>query len=755
MQSPMEREKHKESLARKLSEKDPSVYLVKPEKSSKSCAWNADCFSLIFNNNVKENYVYCQLCSNLITYNSVHGTGSLLRHHCYKKVMNNAKESSGGDRLLSVTSTPKMAKKSSRESENGMIPLNSSDSLRYQMKCRDNMRQKKDIEKLIANGDPSIDMRPPANIKSEVWSNGNFKIIYRDGHKLDFVLCLFCQSLITYKSKTGTASLLRHSCIKKLNASIKAEGANHGENIHEYVTLPISVTEHVDDADMTATSGGDTVSFANEIEPESDHEQYLANEIPDEYKDEASKLFQYLSYKDMQPTNLMHNSGFLNFGQYLINIGAEIGKINIRSILEGKQNSHAIIEENFMNTLQKMMKTKFEEYKIALSCDYWNDANRRLNFFTLYGHYINDDFEIKKINLGTVSFTEDFSVIDYKPVIISILENYFTNESQIETYLSNATVVAFDDMLDCFKSYSVINCACSKLNRIVQQLIDESNFRDHIPNDVLSSENWVHLWEFLESVEDGDDTETFEELKQILDPFMKAVKILSSEQKPTINEVYIFRKKIEDHFRIPRFTNAKLRDLALNLIQENFPMTNLHKIAVFLDPRFKSLKFMSHEERANVLSLVSKMIGSDDVDNNAGTIGVDNAGNKTRTTGLIKANDSMASDTAESTKYLIEYMDIVEERDENHDEVEIYVNLKYNDIYSSNILEFWESRYDLPHLQQLAREILCIPASGIIAEKIFTEDATLLTKRRLNVEIDNIKQMLYIHENFEMLSNFL
>lgn len=754
----MEREKHKELLARKLSEKDPSVYLVKPEKSSKSCAWSADCFSLIFNNNVKENYVYCQICSNLITYNSVHGTGSLLRHHCYKKVMNMQKQS--GDQKPLIASTPKIHKKlpndsNENETENNSISnilLTTPDSIRFQAKCRDNTKQKKDIEKMIANGDPSIDMRPPANIKSDVWSNGNFKIVYRDGNKLDFVLCLFCHSLITYKSKTGTASLLRHSCIKKLNAAVKSEceSPHHTDSIHEFITIPM---EQVDDVDTVGTSGGggDSASFTNETE--SDQVQYLANEFVDEFKDEASKLFQYFSYKDMQPQNLSQKRGFLSFGQYLINIGAEYGKVNIESILEGKHIANTMLEDNFMNILQKILKAKFEDNKIILSCDFWTDPNRKLNFFTLYGHYISESFEMKKLNLRTVNFTEEFSTIDYKQLIHSILEDYL-NGTSIETFLSRTTTVIFDEMIDCFKPYSTINCACLTLNRIVQQLIDECNFRDLIPHDILSTDNWYNVWEYLEAISDSANADAIEELKQILDPFTKAVKNLSYDQKPTINEVYIFRKKIEDHFRNTDFTNVKVRDLALNLIKENFPMTNLHKVAVFLDPRFKSLKFMSHEEKANVLSMVSKMLNTDDTDNNGGAITIGD-GNVQKIHTTRTNNDSITSDTAESTKYLIEYMDITEERDENHDEVELYVNLKYNDIYSSNILEFWESRYDLPHLQQLAREILCIPASGIVTEKIFTEDASLLAKRRLNVELDNIKQILYIHENFELLSNVL
>lgn len=757
----MEREKHKETLARKLMEKDPSVYLVKPEKSSKSCAWGADCFSLIFNNNVKENYVYCQICNNLITYNSVHGTGSLLRHHCYKKVMNLQKEENIIVKSLNFTATSKVLKKARGNEHNSLddILINSPESMKFQIKARDNTKQKKEIEELISRGDPSIDMRAPENIKSEVWSNGNFKILYQNGKKLDFVMCLFCHSLITYKSKTGTASLLRHSCIKRLTETIKRESHSpqQDENIHEYVTIPISETEeHGDDVDATQTTSADNLSYVNE----NDADQDSSIDYPDSLRGEILKVFHYFSFLDMQSPNLANRKGLLGFGQYFINIGAEYRQIKLVELLDGPKQpaspTYASESEKYIFHIQEMLKPKFEDHKIALSCDYWTDPNRKMNFITLYGHYIGDMFQIKKVNLGTVSFVESFQSIDYKQSIVTMLENYFTCENDIEAFLSNTTTVVFDEMTDCFKSLQTISCSCSTLNRIVLQLIDECGLSKVLPSDVIVSENWSNVWEYLEMGDDNIDSATLEEFKQILDPFVKAVKSLSSDQKPTINEVYIFRKKIEDHFRNTRLSNGKIREVALNLIREHFPITNLHKIAVFLDPRFKSLKFMSHEEKTNVLSLVSKMVSAADTDGNVIAFGEEiddrtaqvSIGNKTSV-------GTMGGDTADSTKYLIEYMDIVEECDETHDEVETYVNFKFNDIYSANILEFWEPRYDLPHLRQLARDILCIPASGIVAEKIFSDDANLLCKRRLNMEIENMKQMLHIHENSELWKNLL
>lgn len=624
--------------------------------------------------------------------------------------------------------------------ENG-LNISSSSPLSLSMKCNDNSKVKKEIEGLISHGDTSFEMREPNNIKSDVWRNGNFRIVYRDGQKLDFVMCLFCNSLITYKSKTGTASLLRHSCIKRLNGAIKRESSA----IEEVTVLHATENEQSIDAESNPENIVDHLAFVNETEP--DNEQYLVNEFSDDIKEEALKLFHYFNFKDMQPTNLTQRKGFFRLAQYLINIGAEYGKVNVESVFDTKSPAVVSVGDNFTNIVQKMLKQKLEDkihHKVSLSCDYWADNNRKLNFFTLYGHYISDAYELKKLNLGTVSFHEELTAMDYKLLITSILEGYFPTEAEIDAFLSKTTIVTFDEMDAYMEANSTINCAASKLNQIMQHLIE--NYRDQIPNDIWAMENWSILWEYLDSDSDATDSKTVEELKLMLHPFTKALKSLCSDSKPTINEVYIYRKKLEDHFKKRRTEDGKICDLALKLIREHFPMADTHKVAIFLDPRFKSLKFMTSTEKANVLCLVNKMLGASgihDRNNRAKSSRADAKAN------VLCEND----DNTESTKYLIEYMDIDDERDETHDEIDSYMNLKFNDIYSTNILEFWESRYDLPQLRQLAREVLCIPATAIIGQKHFNDDASLLVKRRLNMEVDNIKQMLYIHENVDLLSN--
>lgn len=613
---------------------------------------------------------------------------------------------------------------------------------------------------MIAKGDPSIRLQSPANIKSEIWSNGNFKTIYQNDVKLDFVMCLICKSLITYRSKTGTASLLRHSCMrgvhlaKRAAAESKEKESSSAEIEYRFEMEPENGSEPEGDNEADNEQGVVKYVELQEMPMNiggsgADQDQSYYGEFPEEYKEEAAKWLHCFLYKDMHSLSIAGRNGFHDFGQYLINLGAEYGRVSIGSVLDSKDLIH--LGDNFVNILQNMLKNKFEEHKLALSCDIWTDPNRRTNFLTVYGHYIDEQFKLKKVSLGTESCATDAADMNYKELLESIVEPYFQSEGESQVFLSKTTIVLSSEAVPQFQKFPHIHCACWSLNVIVQKILALSIFKYYVPED--SRDNWLAVLEFVESLDKRSDPD-IQKLLNILNLFKLASNRLSTEGSPTINEVCILNKKLQDYFS--KMEDKSVAEPAGEFISEHFHVSNLHKIATFLDPRFKSLKFMSTEDKTSVINMASKMISSDDLTEQILPHDVDakpSTSSTSKSRSILKSEN--VTDLNDSTKYLIEYMDINEEPDETHDEIDTYLNLKYNEIYSANILEFWESRYDLPRLRQLAKEILCIPASSVATEKLFAEEAITFTKRRLNMEIENIKEMLFVHENYDMLSSVL
>ena len=63
-------------------------------------------------------------------------------------------------------------------------------------------------------------------------------------------------------------------------------------------------------------------------------------------------------------------------------------------------------------------------------------------------------------------------------------------------------------------------------------------------------------------------------------------------------------------------------------------------------------------------------------------------------------------------------------------------------------LEWWKSRVStFPTLSRLAAKYLCIPASSVPSERIFSIAGNIVTKKRCRLSPDNVNQMIFLHRN--------
>lgn len=91
---------------------------------------------------------------------------------------------------------------------------------------------------------------------------------------------------------------------------------------------------------------------------------------------------------------------------------------------------------------------------------------------------------------------------------------------------------------------------------------------------------------------------------------------VESEKKPTLHHVWPFQVKIKKYLsNIPNENNllSQMKRAGLQYMQKNetqFAMTKEHKIATFLHPYMKGLKFAPFAESVNVRGIVQKEIDS-------------------------------------------------------------------------------------------------------------------------------------------------
>ena len=96
-----------------------------------------------------------------------------------------------------------------------------------------------------------------------------------------------------------------------------------------------------------------------------------------------------------------------------------------------------------------------------------------------------------------------------------------------------------------------------------------------------------------------------------LEPFKKASKELQGEDYPTLYLVMLWFYNLsalcKPVFGDPEYM-ALLRTRALSLLHQKLILTDTHKIALFLCPRYKSLKMMTETERKNLHRIVGNLI---------------------------------------------------------------------------------------------------------------------------------------------------
>lgn len=66
----------------------------------------------------------------------------------------------------------------------------------------------------------------------------------------------------------------------------------------------------------------------------------------------------------------------------------------------------------------------------------------------------------------------------------------------------------------------------------------------------------------------------------------------------------------------------------------------------------------------------------------------------------------------------------------------------------SNALEWWQKNQDrFPKLTKLARKLMCIPASSVPSERVFSTSGNIVTKLRSSLKPENVNMLVFLNKN--------
>ena len=244
----------------------------------------------------------------------------------------------------------------------------------------------------------------------------------------------------------------------------------------------------------------------------------------------------------------------------------------------------------------------------------------------------------------------------------------------------------------------------------------------------LSSDNWVIL----------------EDLCQVLEPLEVATTFMSKETNVSLSSVLpvvngLVSKLVttaNDSRVIIEFKTKVVAELKQRWNLDELGTDDQSILATALDPRFRQLKFLSNEQRSEVKEELLR-----------------------RATAIENPKDSTSSDDPPAPKRTKSAFDILlgeEDVATSSDTCDAQLAQFFVEKaapHSTDPIEWWrQNEFQFPQLAEVARSVLCVPATSTPSERLFSTAGLTVTKLRNCLKPDNVDALLFLNKNFEYLA---
>ena len=171
-----------------------------------------------------------------------------------------------------------------------------------------------------------------------------------------------------------------------------------------------------------------------------------------------------------------------------------------------------------------------------------------------------------------------------------------------------------------------------------------------------------------------------------------------------------------------------LKEIVGGYLDAKFQPHMLHKVAVFLNPRQKTMRVLSARDRASVIRHIEQMIE-----------------NLPLRAHLPPQHDHPAGNPppAKRSRYTIdEFDDVAEEEDES--ELQQYQQMKGSD--QLPLLQWWRKHATVfPALATVARKVMAVMATSAASERNFSQAGIIVDERRSNLSPCSVDNILFLN----------
>lgn len=507
-----------------------------------------------------------------------------------------------------------------------------------------------------------------------------------------------------------------------------------------------------------------------------------------EKKRQLDEMLVRMIVEDLQPLSIVEDRGFRRL----------LHSLNPRYELPSRREIGRTLLPGIYKKETERIKKELEKAKdIALTTDIWTSRQTK-GFITVTAHFISPEWELKSAVLETVRLTKAHTANNIAEELQLICNKWNMMDKVCSIVTDNAA-----NMVSAIKAMNIrqIPCFAHTLNLAVQTAVKDTNDVERVKEKLkqvvsffhhsvkasdklseLQGQNNMPAKKLIQDVEtrwnstfymmerylqqhelvtttlcllgrsdmclNSDECKLLQSIVDVLEPFEEATKEMSTEKVTSLSKLIPMVRGIQDCINSSNVSDdhSLVQELKKQM-EKRFPVLEGNSClaaATLLDPRFKKVPFADKSNIKKVEDRLVTLMRKDDPQNNdASTLQVKVVKPVTVTTCQKKKSlwcnfdskmQNMASSSPQpSTGPYIELRRYLEEPHIARD---------------SDPLAWWKQHETLfPKLSEVAKKFLCIPASSVPSERLFSKAGELISHRRSSLKEENINMILFLNKN--------
>ncbi|KAJ4942855.1 hypothetical protein JOQ06_005367 [Pogonophryne albipinna] len=236
--------------------------------------------------------------------------------------------------------------------------------------------------------------------------------------------------------------------------------------------------------------------------------------------------------------------------------------------------------------------------------------------------------------------------------------------------------------------------------------------------------------------------DTLKAMVMFLQRFKEATKALEASKTPTLHLSAVWLDRLKRHLQpssTDNLTFSSLKATCLRILVEKYEIHLLHKLAMFLHPKLKSLKLLVEEHSMETVHNEVRRLVNDIKERRASP-----------TQRVATVSSAPPEKRARQSEGLSDVEDSSPSDECTQDEVSAYIDFKSPREENFHVLSWWkEHATRFQNVAHIARSILSIPASSAASERDFSTAGFVVSERRSQLKPGTVDDILFLHSNLK------